>query len=117
MQWLGLALVALIPLVAGCGKQQASTTIGSKEDKAFATAPAEIKSAWDKGRAAMGSNDFIGATLTMQKLRAQAGLSGDQRAAIDQAMVAVSDAMYDAANRGDAKAIEAINKLRDLTRR
>lgn len=117
MQWLGMALVALIPLVAGCGKQQSSATIGGKEDQAFATAPADIKSAWDKGRAAMGSNDFIGATLIMQKLRTQTGLNSDQRAAIDQAMIAVSDAMYDAANRGDAKALDAINKLRDLSRR
>jgi hypothetical protein len=110
--FLTLSLLALFGvLVAGCGKKSGG------DAKAFDSASTEIKAAWDKGLAAAKAKDYVAAISALQQLKTQTGLTPDQLKAVEEEATAISDEMYAAANKGDAKAKDAINKLRQLQRR
>ena len=98
-------------LWAGCGK-----SVGDGA-KVFASANPEIKTAWEKCQTAAKAKDYAAALSALQQLKTQPGLTPDQVKAIEQTATAVSDQMYEAANKGDAKAVEAINQLRHSQRR
>ncbi len=66
---------------------------------------------------AIRANDYAGALTNIQLLSASPGLSADQTAVLQQTGTAVSDQMYDAANKGDARAKAAIEQLRKLRSR
>jgi outer membrane protein assembly factor BamD (BamD/ComL family) len=106
-------LCALIPL--GCGRSAQSAA--SNGDRAFAAAPAEVKETWKSARTALSSGDYAGAITNLQKLGGNTTLTPQQSKVVQETGMAVSDQMYDAANKGDAKAKAAIAQLRALTAR
>ena len=65
----------------------------------------------------MKADDYVGATLTLRTLYVQTNLTPEQKKAIEDAQKAVSDKMYDAANKGDAKAKGALEELRKVSGR
>jgi hypothetical protein len=107
---LSLLVVASF-LAGGCSKK-----VGGGA-KAFAAANPEIKTAWDKGLAEAKAKDYAAAIGALQDLHRKPGLTPDQIKAIEETMTAISDEMYAAANKGDAKAVEAIKILRERQRR
>jgi hypothetical protein len=107
-----LSLAALV--MAGCSKNAAS--LGSSNAKLFATAPAPIKAEWDKATAAIATNGYAAAILSLKNLQAQS-LTPEQTKAINDTVTAVSDQMYAAANKGDAAAKQALQDLRRATGR
>ena len=111
-----LGVIAFAGLaLSGCGGSPKSAA--SRGDKAFQSAPAEIKSAWDTAKKAIQANDYAVALSTLQNLTTNQGLSADQTRALQETATAVSDQMYAAANKGDPKAKQAIDDLRKLSGR
>ena len=98
-------------LMTGCGKKVGGNAA------AFASASPEIKAAWDKGLAEAKAKDYAAAMTTLRVLHNKPGLTADQVKALEETTTVVSDEMYAAANKGDAKAVEAIKTLRELQRR
>ena len=104
-----LSLVGALCL-AGCGKS--AEGLSSANAKLFASAPAEVKTAWDAASAAIATNGYATAILSLQKLQGLPALTAEQLKAVNETVTAVSDQMYEKANKGDAGAKEAINQLR-----
>ncbi len=105
--FVALSMVALSGLlVAGCGKG------GGANAKAFDSANPEVKTLWDKAQTAAKAKDYASALLTFRQLSARADLTPDQIKAMEVASTAVSDQMYEAANKGDAEATKAIETMR-----
>jgi hypothetical protein len=109
--WCGVAVLSLA--LCGCGKKSASS-LASKNDAAFSSATPEVKGAWEASKAAMKTNGYAVAIAALTGAKAAAGLSPDQSRAIDETVTAISDQMYEAANREDPAAKQAIEDLRTM---
>ena len=107
-----LALAVLV--IAGCGRDPAA--LGAHNSKLFESAEAPIKSEWQTAMAAVNTNGYVTAVVTLQKLQ-QMKLTPQQLDAVNQTVTAVSDQMYQAANKGDARAKQALEELRTLRSR
>jgi len=111
-----LSLLILSGLVlAGCGGSPQSAA--SRAAKVFQSAPPEAKAGWDVAMAAIKTNGYVAASLALQKVMADPGLTPQQKQAAQDTGVALSDQMYEAANKGDANAKAAIAELRQLRTR
>ncbi len=117
LKWLaGLALAGLVAVAAsGCGKSAESAA--SDAGKLFASAPPETKATWEAAQTAVKANDYATALLALRRIRLHPGLTPEQVAAVDKTSLAVSDQMYEAANKGDANAKKAIETMRNATAR
>ena len=104
--------VALVTLVASCSKSPSS--IGGKST-VFDSAPAAVKESWTRAVACAQTNDYAGATILMLGLRKQE-LTPEQSAAVEASLKTVTEAMYEAADRGDLAAKKAIEELKNRPR-
>jgi hypothetical protein len=108
-----LALALLFPMVFGlCGCGKKSFSINSLSPKTFEVAAPETKEAWNTVLSAAKANDYAIALLTLQQLRTNSDLSAEQNQILAQTDTAVRTKMNDAARKGDAQAIKAIEDLR-----
>jgi len=105
--------VALVALVASC--RESPSSIGGKS-KVFDRAPAAVKESWTQAVACAQTNDYAGATLLLAGLRKQE-LTPEQSAAVEASLKTVTQAMYEAADRGDLAAKKAIEELKRRPRR
>lgn len=103
---LGLVVLASM-LVVSCGGKG-----GGANAKAFDSASPEIKTLWEKAQTAAKAKDYAGALLMFRQLSARTDLTPDQTKAVEVSSTAVSDQMYEAANKGDAEATKAIETMR-----
>jgi len=111
-----IAVPALIALAfMGCSKS--ATSVGSHHAEAFQSADAQTKALWDTALAAVKTNGYAVAFVTLKSLQAQPGLTPQQLQAVNETATAVSDQMYAAANRNDPAALQAIEELRQIPRR
>jgi hypothetical protein len=101
----------LLALVAGCSK----SPLGVKSP-AFDNAPAALKETWVQAVASAQTNDYAGAAIRMMGLRREQ-LTPEQAAAVEAALKSVTEAMYQAADRGDANALKAVEELKRRPRR
>lgn len=62
--------------------------------------------------AAMKTNGYAEAIFQLQELREKSGLSAEQTKVVDQTSTAISDKMYDMANKDDPAAKKALERLR-----
>ncbi|MGO8678264.1 MAG: hypothetical protein ACLQVX_20680 [Limisphaerales bacterium] len=106
-------LLLMACAIAGCKK--AGPAAGA-DATAFASAPPEMKAAWDGAVAALQTNDFTGAYLTFKELRSQPGLTPDQIAAIDARRKSINVQLSAAAEKGDTNAAQALAEIRTLSR-
>jgi len=97
-------------LLAGCGRTPQSAA--ARAAKTFQSASPEAKAAWGTAMAAIQTNGYVAASVALQQVMALPGLTPQQSQAAQAAGVALSDQMYDAANKGDANAKQAIEELR-----
>jgi hypothetical protein len=102
-------LMALIA-AAGCNKQAAPKI--ASDTAAFDSASADVKDQWNKILAAAASNDYATAILGCRKLTATPDITTEQRAAANTTFAAVSQKMFDAAQKGDAAAQQAVQDVR-----
>jgi len=104
-------LVVGLMVVAGCG-QGTTTPKVAKDSKAFDTAAAELKDQWSTILSAASTNDYTTAILTCRKLTGDPALTAEQRAAINATLAAESNKMFDAAQKGDTAAQQAVADVR-----
>lgn len=100
--------------LAGCGGSAQSRM--SRHEKAFNAAPPEVKAQWDTALNALKSKDYAVALGTLNQIAVITNLAAEQAVAVREVSTAASDEMYDAANRGDPKAKQAIEDLRKSRR-
>jgi hypothetical protein len=100
----------------GCGKKNAAA-LTTANDEAFKSATPEVKAAWETAKAAMKTNGYAAAIMSLQTGRALPGVNPQQAKAFDETVTAVSDQMYDAANRDDPAGKQAIEDLRGVQAR
>jgi hypothetical protein len=110
IRWSGLGLTAL--LLSSCGPNP--NAAAARGDKLFQSAPSETRAIWATVTASMKSNDFALALTSLGKLHSNSGLSPEQKKAVEDTSMALSDKMYNAANKGDANAKKALEDLRKL---
>jgi len=105
-------------LLQGCngGGSGDARKLNSQYSKVFASADPQVKELWEKAGAAIQTNGF---SLAMRSLREimETNATPEQISAAGATAKAVSDQMYDAANKGDANAKEALNELRKASGR
>lgn len=106
-----IGMLMLQPIA--CGKKD-SAALANEGSKAFQSAEAGLKAAWDTAVAADKTNGYVVAITTLQMLVAQPGLTDKQSEIARNTLTAISDKMYDAANREDPAAKQALDDLRQL---
>jgi hypothetical protein len=99
--------------VAGCKK---SGALAAGDPKVFDSASAELKEAWGTALKAAEANDYATAYLTLAEMRRQPGLNEAQNLAIAAESTLVHDRMNEAAQKGDANALKAIQDIRAASR-
>ena len=103
--------ILLLALVVGCSKNSSCV-----RSTAFENAPAATKELWGQAVAAAQTNDYAGAAVRMMSLRKEQ-LTPEQAAALESALKTVTEAMYQAADRGDPAALKAVEELKRRPRR
>lgn len=99
----------------GCSNTGPSTDISSS---AFDSAPADIKQSWNEGVAAWKSHRYAQAATNFSSLQSKtAKLSSQQADALTKAVDEFGQEAFEAANKGDAGATEAVKLLRGTGRR
>jgi hypothetical protein len=104
-------MVAASLLILGCGGEKKLSTVDSARDKLFQSASAEVKGQWEKTMGAVKSNDYFTATMSLQGLYQNPALTPEQKNAVTETAQAVSTKMYEASNKGDKAAEDAIRAL------
>lgn len=112
-----VSLAAASLLIFGCGGEKKFTAVDPARDKVFQSASAEVKTQWDQAIGAVKSNDYFTATMSLKGLFQNPALTPEQKKAVTETSQAVSDNMYDAANKGDESAKNAISAIRAATQR
>ncbi len=112
MKWITSLLCLCIAgmVFVGCGGEKKA--VDPAKSQAFATASPEIKTQWDKAMGAASSNDYFGAIFTTRSMLASGSLSPEQTTTAQSLLESVSTKMNAAADKGDAKAQEAVEALR-----
>src|SRR5260370_28989276 len=99
-----ILLAALV--LFGCSKGGPSKDISSS---AFDSAPADVKQSWIDGIAAWKSHRYAQAATNLVALQSKAGnLSTQQAEALIKAVDEFGQEAFEAANKGDAGATEAV---------
>jgi len=98
---------------SGCHKTEKLPTVNVK---IFDSAPQEIKDAWSSALSAAETNGYAAAYLTLGQMRAQPGLSEEQRQVIANESTLVHTKMTEAAQKGDPAALQAIQEIREASR-
>jgi hypothetical protein len=106
-------LLCLACAMAGCKK---AAPTADADTKLFVSASPEIKAAWDGALAAIQTNDYAGAYLTFQQLRAQPGVTPEQITAIDAQRKRINEQLSEAAQKGDTNAAQALAEIRNASR-
>ena len=116
IQLLAVALLSMLVLLPGAGCGRGGGSDPASRSKLFQSPP-EVKAGWDAVVTAAKAKQYSTAILGIQKLRQQPGLTPEQTQVMDQTATALSDEMYEAANKGDANAKKSLDDLRKATAR
>jgi hypothetical protein len=96
-------------IVFGCGQSVDSVT--AKNAKFFQTADPNLRLDWETATAAVKTNGYASAILTLRRLQLQT-LTAEQRSAVERTLSLVSDKLYAAADKGDAAAAQNLQQLK-----
>jgi hypothetical protein len=112
--FLGLVLTAG-SFCPGCGERPLPP-VGAADPKALDAAPGEAKDLWVEALAALQTNGTVAAYSAFKACRHVPGLSEPQIAAIDGQCRRINETLSAAALKGDAKAKETQEQLRQVGR-
>ena len=104
-------LTCALLFLAGCGKSS-SGSLASAHEKEFKSATGEVKADWDTVVAGVKANDYAATLTAVAKLSVNPALTPEQTKALTETATAVSDEMYDKANKGDEAAKQALQTLK-----
>ncbi len=106
---IGAFFIFALLLGAGCGKSQLKLT--ASESKAFASAPAEVKLAWEQALAADKANDYANTHKLLESLR-QMQLNADQMQAVEMESAAFGQRLWAAAKNNDPAAVKVVRDIK-----
>ena len=107
-----LVVLAIAGLsLAGCGRSS-SGSLASSHEKEFKSATGEVKAGWDTVVAGVKAKDYAATLTAVAKLAGNPALTPEQSKALSETGTAVSDEMYDKANKGDEAAKQALQTLK-----
>jgi hypothetical protein len=110
-----LAVILLVAFLSACSKGGPSKDVSSS---AFDSAPADVKQSWNDGIAAWKNHRFVAAATNFVALQSKSTtLSPEQTDALTKAVGEFGQEAFEAANKGDAAATEAVNLMRGAGRR
>ena len=110
---ISILLVAMVSV--SCSKGGPSGAISSS---AFDSAPADVKQSWNDGIVGWKNHHYAEAATNFVSLQSKAGsLSAQQAEALTKAVEEFGQEAFEAANKGDAGATEAVKALRGTGRR
>lgn len=102
-----LSAMLVLMAVCSCTKQAPQAGI---DPRAFDSAPPDIKQEWDKALAEAAQNDF-GAAITTLRTLSRHGLSPELGKTAYDAIVVYEGKLREAARKGDAAAVKAMQGL------
>jgi hypothetical protein len=114
-----ICLSTALLTICGCGKSGRDLSIPPvpKDTKAFDSASAEMKADWSTVLAAVETNGYAVAILTCKKLKGEPDLTDEQRKATDDITTVMLNRMREAADKGDANAIDDLQEVAAHRRR
>jgi hypothetical protein len=101
---LALLCLALV-LVAGCGQKTAKLT--ADQNKAFDSAPAEVKQTWKNALAADKANDYVTAAASLDSLKKMI-LSDEQGKVLEAEREAFGQRLMKAVDKNNPAALQAV---------
>jgi len=104
-------------VLCGCGGSKDPGKISSQYNQLFASADPDAKAYWDTTTAAMKTNGYAVGIVALRAMIAGGKLNDTQTKAAQETAKAISDRMYDAANKGEAAGLQAIEELRKASGR
>ena len=104
-----LLAISLLSIVTGCGRDSKSSS--AESSKAFESAPAETKRAWQAALEAGRTNDFESAKRLLYSL-AGPELNPQQQQALNDALASLDEKFSAALEKGDPGAQRALEALR-----
>jgi hypothetical protein len=113
-KWMMAVLLVVLVVALGCSKLTSAKA--AVDAKTFDSASAEVKEQWNTILSAAGTNGYTTAILTCRKLLTNQDLTPEQRDAINKTQTAVQDKMFDAAQKGNATAQQAVADIRKAWR-
>jgi hypothetical protein len=110
-----LGVILFVALLSACSKGGPSKDVSSS---AFDSAPADVKQSWNGGIAAWKNHRFVEAATNFVSLQSKsAALSPQQSDALTKAVDEFGQEAFQAANKGNAAATEAVKLMRGTGRR
>jgi hypothetical protein len=105
-----IAIVSVLALwvATGCAKKEEVNTV--KLEASFSTAEPSKKSEVDKVVASVKSQDWAGATASLQRLASDAKLTDEQKAAVKDTLEQVGKVIKDTANKAVGEANKALGE-------
>jgi hypothetical protein len=104
------AVLLAITFLTACTKGGPSKNVSST---AFDLAPADVKQSWNDGITAWKNHHFAEAATNFTSLQSKsATLSPEQTGALTKAVEEFGQAAFEAADKGDAGATEAVKLMR-----
>jgi hypothetical protein len=108
-----ICMSATLLTICGCGDHGRDLSMPAvpKDTKAFDSASPEMKAEWSTILAAVETNGYAVAILTGRKLKTAEGLTDEQRKAVDDTTTVMLNRMREAADKGDANAIDDAQEI------
>ena len=105
-----ILLLAFGLLVPGCSQRGETLMDASR----FSSAPAELKEKWKAAADDASKKNYLGAATNLMDIYAKAQqLTAEQNDALNQAWQRLGNQAFDAANKGDKTATQAVLKMRE----
>jgi len=110
--WVATCAIFIFVLLlgVGCGHSQLKST--ASESKAFDSAPAEVKLAWEQALAADKANDYATTHKLLESLR-QMQLNEDQKQALEKERTAFGQRLWAAVKKNDPAAVKVIREIKN----
>ena len=94
----------------GCSKRGEVVVM---ESSMFDSAPAELRDKWKAAEGFVSKDNYLGAATNLMDVFSKSqGLTPEQHNALTQALQRLGNRAFDAANKGDKAATEAVLKMR-----
>ena len=110
VNWMMAALFALALAVAGCGQKNQVDT--ANLEKSFADSEPDQQTELNNALKAIQSEDYAGASASLQKLAARAELTDAQKQAIQDVLAQIQKAMGEALEEAAQEADETVEGLK-----
>ena len=110
--WVASCTVFFFALLIGAGCGQSQLKLTASDSKAFDSAPAEVKLAWEQALAADKANDYATTHKLLESLR-KMQLKDDQKQAVEKECTEFGQRLWAAAKKNDPAAVKVIREIKN----